>query len=106
VKSGENNGLGSPQNSWVHFVPGLLRFLDLPDVTALAALRLLLVQQCSSDALFPLAGMQDAVAQIAVGYKKASVRVRFSGRFDDVPHLFSRAMQEEAFAWLDRHLKG
>jgi dienelactone hydrolase len=93
-------------HSWVHFVPGLHRFLDLPDVAALAAPRPLLVQQCSQDALFPPDGMKDAVAQIAAAYEKAGVRERFSGRFYDVPHVFSRVMQEEAFAWLDRHLKG
>jgi dienelactone hydrolase len=92
-------------HSWVHFVPGLHRFLDLPDVAALTAPRPLLVQQCSQDALFPPAGMKDTVNQIAAAYEKAGVRERFSGRFYDVPHQFSRAMQEEAFAWLDRHLK-
>jgi hypothetical protein len=25
--------------------------------------------------------------------------------FYDVPHRFTRAMQDEAFAWLDRHLR-
>jgi hypothetical protein len=93
-------------HSWVHFVPGLHRFLDLADVAALAAPRPLLVQPCRQDALFPPAGMKDAVAQIAAAYAKADVRDRFSGRFYDVPQLFSRAMQEEAFAWLDRQLKG
>jgi hypothetical protein len=27
-------------------------------------------------------------------------------RFYDEPHRFTVAMQDEAFAWLDRHLKG
>src|SRR5437660_8401880 len=36
-------------HSWVHFLPGLHRYLDLPDVAALAAPRALLVQQCSQD---------------------------------------------------------
>jgi dienelactone hydrolase len=91
-------------HSWVHFLPGLHRHLDLPDVVTLAAPRAVLVQQCSRDGLFPLAGMKAGVARIAEVYKQAGAEERFAGRFYDVPHKFTRAMQEEAFRWLDRHL--
>jgi dienelactone hydrolase len=93
-------------HSWVHFLPGLHRFLDLPDLVALAAPRPLLVQQCSQDGLFPLAGMKAAVRQIAAVYDKAGVKQQFSGRFYNVPHRFTKSMQEEAFEWFDQHLKG
>jgi dienelactone hydrolase len=92
-------------HSWVHFVPGLQRYLDLPDVMSLHAPQPLLVQQCSQDRLFPLAGMRDAVEQIGAAYAKAGVRQHFTGRFYDAPHLFSRPMQDEAFDWLDRQLR-
>ncbi len=91
-------------HSWVHFLPGLHRYLDWPDVAALAAPRPLLVQQCARDRLFPLAGMKDAVKKIALVYDRARAKEQFSGRFYDVPHRFTRAMQDDAFAWLDRHL--
>jgi dienelactone hydrolase len=91
-------------HSWVHFLPGLHRYLDWPDVAGLAAPRPLLVQQCARDKLFPLVGMKDAVKKIASVYQNARAKERFSGRFYDVPHQFSRAMQDDAFAWLDRHL--
>lgn len=92
-------------HSFVHFVPHLHRWLDLPDVVSMMAPKPLLVQQCSQDALFPLAGMQQAITKIAAVYKKAGVPNQFTGRFYDVPHLFTRAMQDEAFDWFDRHLK-
>jgi hypothetical protein len=91
-------------HSWVHYLPGLHRFLDLPDVASLTAPRHLLVQQCSQDRLFPPAGMQEAVEKIAAVYEKAGVGDRFSGRFYDAPHRFTIAMQDEAFAWLDEQL--
>jgi dienelactone hydrolase len=91
-------------HSWVHFLPGLHAALDLPDVAALAAPRALLVQQCSRDRLFPLAGMKEAVEKIAAAYRKAGASKQFAGRFHDVPHQFTRAMQDEAFVWLDEHL--
>lgn len=92
-------------HSWVHFVPAMHRWLDWPDVASMAAPRPLLVQQCRQDGLFPLAGMEAAVEQIAAAYTKAKVREQFTGRFYDVPHRFDVAMQDDAFVWLDRHLK-
>ena len=65
-----------------------------------------MVQQCKQDKLFPLAGMEAAVEKIASVYRKAGVPDRFNGRFYDVPHRFSLAMQDDAAAFFDRHLKG
>lgn len=92
-------------HSFVHFLPGLHRLMDLPDLAALAAPRGLLVQQCRRDKLFPPEGMEEAVARIAEVYKAADHEGQFEGRFYDEPHRFTRRMQDEAFAWLDRHLK-
>jgi hypothetical protein len=91
-------------HSWVHFLPGLHRGMDLPDVASLAAPRALLVQQCSQDRLFPPAGMKEAVEKIAAVYEKAGVKGKFRGDFHDVPHRFTRKMQDEAFDWFDRQL--
>jgi dienelactone hydrolase len=91
-------------HSWVHFLPELHRYLDWPDLASLAAPRALLVQQCAQDRLFPLAGMRAAVERIGAVYAKAGVKGQFSGRFYDEPHRWTRAMQDEAFAWLDQQL--
>ena len=64
----------------------------------------LLVQQCLRDTLFPLEGMQGAVDTLTRVYAKAGIAERFRGSFHDEPHSFGRAMQEEAFAWLERWL--
>jgi dienelactone hydrolase len=93
-------------HSFVHFVPGLHRCLDLPDVVALRAPRPLLVLQCRRDGLFPLAGMEEAVRKLAAIYEKAGAPANFTSRFHDVPHIFDVEMQEVAFAWFDQRLKG
>lgn len=93
-------------HSWVHFVPQLHRYLDLPDVVSMMAPKPLLVQQCAQDALFPPAGMKESVDKIAKVYDKAGVKDKFTGRFYDVPHMFTRGMQDEAFDWLDKQLTG
>ena len=92
-------------HSFVHFIPSLHHDLDLPDVVALRTPRPLFVLQCRQDGLFPLEGMEQALAKIGAIYEKAGARDRFAGRFYNVPHRFDVAMQEDAFAWLDRYLK-
>ena len=65
-----------------------------------------MVQQCTRDKLFPLAGMEAAIEKIAAVYRKVGVAERFTGRFYDVPHRFSLAMQDDAARFFDQHLKG
>ena len=69
---------------------------------SLAAPRALLVQQCSQDKLFPEIGMKESVEKVAAVYEKAGAKGQFDGRFYDEPHRFTRAMQDDAFAWFDR----
>jgi dienelactone hydrolase len=92
-------------HSFIHFLPGLARFLDLPDVIGCLVPKPLLVQQCSKDALYPMEGMKEALKKIEAIYAKAGASSKFQGQFYDQPHIFSLKMQEEAFDWLDRWLK-
>ncbi|MFO0796337.1 MAG: hypothetical protein U0804_02605 [Gemmataceae bacterium] len=92
-------------HSFVHFLPGLHRLMDFPDLAALAAPRVLLVEQCRQDRLFPPEGMTAAVDRIAEAYAAAQCPAHSEGRVYEEPHRFTRAMQDDAFAWLDRHLK-
>ncbi|MDB5390152.1 MAG: putative dienelactone hydrolase [Planctomycetaceae bacterium] len=92
-------------HSWIHFLPGLHRLMDFPELVSLTAPRALFVQQCSQDRLFPLAGMQSSVQRIAELYESAGSRDQFLGRFYDEPHHWTIAMQDEAFAWLDDKLQ-
>ncbi len=91
-------------HSWIHFLPGLHRLMDLPELVSLTAPRALFVQQCSQDRLFPLAGMQSSVQRIAELYQAAGSPNQFLGRFYDEPHRWTIAMQDEAFSWLDEKL--
>lgn len=92
-------------HSFVHFVPGLHRQMDLPDVAGLRAGKPLMVLQCRGDALFPPEGMQASINKIGAVYAKAGAREIFAARFYDGPHRFDVTMQEDAFAWLDQWLK-
>lgn len=92
------------RHTWMAWTPGLRASLDLPDAAALTAPGALLVQQASRDTLFPMAGMRAAVERLQAIYAKAGLAGRFRGTFHDAPHSFTPAMQDEAFAWLERWL--
>ena len=81
-------------------IPGLYRYLDLPDLAALIAPRSLLVINGSRDALFPLEGVDKAFRKIEACFKKAGAPERQRCRLYDAPHQFNRAMQAEAWDWL------
>ena len=48
--------------------------------------------------------MKESVEKIAAVYEQAGVKDEFTGLFYDVPHRFTRQMQDDAFAWFDRQL--
>jgi dienelactone hydrolase len=85
---------------------GLHAHLDHPDVAALGAPdAAIFVQNCRRDGLFTLAGMQLAVEKIERVYQALNRRDFFRAELYDVPHSFDVKMQEDAFDWLDRHLR-
>jgi dienelactone hydrolase len=91
-------------HSFIHFLPGMAHYLDLPDLIGCMVPKPLMVQYCAQDALYPLDGMKEADQKIEQIYSKADASEKYKGRFYDLPHVFSQAMQEEAFDWLDRWL--
>ena len=91
---------------FMKIIPGMYQYMDLPDIVSMNVPGGLMVINGTKDGLFPLDGVKDAFAKIGKVYAKAGVPERFQGVFYDGPHEFNRAMQEKAFAWLDRWLRG
>ena len=85
-------------------IPGLYRYLDLPDLAALIAPRSLLVISGSKDSLFPPDGVEKAFRKIEACFHKASAVDRQRCRLYDAPHQFNLEMQAEAWEWLEAHL--
>ena len=86
-------------------VPGLYKYMDLPDVASMNVPGGLMVIYGTQDRLFPPDGVYASFEKIAAVYKKAGVPDRFQGVAYDGPHEFNAEMQQKAFAWLDRWLK-
>ena len=86
-------------------VPGLYKYMDLPDVASMLAPGGLMAIHGTKDGLFTNEGVQAAFDKIAKVYAKAGAPERFQGVTYDGPHEFNAAMQDKAFAWLDRWLR-
>ena len=83
-------------------IPGLYRYLDLPDLAALIAPRAVLVINGSRDPLFAPNGVEAAFTKIGRCYRKAGARDRQRCRLYDAPHQFNLEMQAEAWEWIRR----
>lgn len=86
----------------VFHIPGLYRYLDLPDFSALIAPRPLMLINGSQDRLFQQEGLRAAYAKIERIYRKANVADRQRCLIYDAPHQFNAEMQTEAWRWLKK----
>jgi dienelactone hydrolase len=86
-------------------IPGMYKYMDLPDIVSMTCPGGLMVINGTQDGLFPLDGVHAAFDKMGKVYAKAGVPEKFEGVFYDGPHEFNTEMQEKAFAWLDRWLR-
>lgn len=93
-------------HTWMTYVPLLPNELDFPEVLGLRVPLPTLVLNDSEDTLYTLPEMKRAENILQEVYKKAGAQDRFKCSFYPGPHKFDAAMQQEAFAWFDRWLKG
>ncbi len=93
-------------HTWMTYIPILPNYLDFPEVYGLRVPRPTMVLNNRQDELFTLPEMERADAILQEVFAKAGAAERYRGSFYDGPHKFDREMQEEAFGWMDRWLKG
>lgn len=84
-----------------NWVPGLLTYLDYPDIAALIAPRPLLFENGRNDPLYPLEGVREAFAQVREVYKKLGAEDKIDIDLFEGQHSFSG---RKAFQWLTRWL--
>ncbi len=48
--------------------------------------------------------MKVSVEKIPAVFDRAGAPGKFTGRFYDAPHHYTRQMQDDAFTWFDRQL--
>ncbi|KUM36611.1 acetyl esterase [Arthrobacter sp. EpRS71] len=82
-------------HSWLLHSPGLARLGEWPDLAIRSTAERVLVQYALADPLFPEQGMRDAHQHLL-----QDMPDRYTGSFWQEPHVFTRAMQDEAAAFL------
>ncbi len=92
-------------HTWMFHVPHLPALMDLPDVASLHGPSPLLVQGDRDDALWTLAGQEQADEKLRKIYARMGAAERYRGLFYPGPHKFDLPMQRDAFDWFERWLK-
>lgn len=91
---------GSSSFQMMH--PGLLRWLDYPDVASLAAPKPALFFAGATDKLFPVTSVREAYAKMARVWQAWGAADGFEAIVRPGGHEFPREVQDYAYDWLDR----
>lgn len=94
------------QSAFAMLHPYVMRYLDYPDVAALAAPKPMLFYAGEQDALFPVASAQEAFAKMHAVWSAFGAADRLQTRFWPLGHVFVTEQQEAAFDWLDAQWTG
>ncbi|OXM87132.1 dienelactone hydrolase family protein [Paenibacillus rigui] len=85
-----------------NYIPGILRYAEMPDLIGLTAPRALFIEAGERDQLFPLHGTKKALAKLEQVYTAAGVPDQLAS------HLFPGGHEvcgEQSYAWLERQLQ-
>ncbi|MCD6307496.1 MAG: hypothetical protein J7M24_00725 [Candidatus Latescibacteria bacterium] len=93
-------------HTWMTYVPILPNELDFPEILGLRAPLPTMVLNDSDDFLYTLPEMRRADGILREVFGKAGAADRYRCSYYPGEHKFDAAMQEEAFDWFDRWLKG
>ncbi len=86
------------------YVPGILKWGDMPDVVSLIAPRPLLVLNGEKDAIFPIEGARQVMARAGMLYRRLGEPDALELFISPQGHEFTDEMRQRAYHWLDRWL--
>lgn len=99
------NNLTRGQSAYPTTHPGLMNYLDTPDLASLACPKPMLFYNEKDDHLFPVSAVEIAYSKLREVWKSQNAEDKLVTKFWPVKHEFSLAMQDEAFQWLDRFMQ-
>jgi dienelactone hydrolase len=100
MTAGNNQTKGQSAYTMTH--PGLANYLDYPDVASIACPKPMLFYAGRRDGLFPVPSVEEAFATMHRIWESRGAGAHLETKLWDEPHVFTRQMQDGAFAWLDR----
>ena len=93
-------------HTWMLYVPLLPRELDFPEILGLRVPAPTMVQNTTEDTLFTLEDVRESEKMLREVFAKAGGEENLAFNLYGGPHKFDVPMQEDAFDFLDRHLRG
>lgn len=106
---GTADGLMVPGNNqlrggsaWTMTHPGLMRYLDYPDVASLAAPKPMLIYAGEKDTLFPLDSVNAAFGKMSKVWGAWKAGDKFESKIWAGGHVFEAPQQDYAYDWLDK----
>jgi len=93
-------------HTWMMYIPGLSTLMDFTDLYSLHGAKPTMVLYDTDDPLYTPKGQEDADSRLRAIYMKMGVPELYHGQFFPGPHKFDVKMQEIAFDWFDKWLKG
>lgn len=89
-------------SAWQMLHPGVLHYLDYPDVASLAAPKPMLVFAGEKDTLFPLDSFRAAADKMARVWNAWKAGDKFETKIWSGGHVFEAPEQDYAYDWLDK----
>lgn len=95
------------QSSFTMLHPGLANYLDYPDVASISAPKPALFFDGEEDGLFPAESVQDAFDKMEKVWVSQNAGDKFKAKlWPGLGHTCVKEMQDEAYEWMDKWLKG
>lgn len=89
-------------SAWQMLHPGLLHYLDYPDVASLAAPKPMLIYAGEKDTLFPLDSVNAAFGKMSKVWGAWKAADKFESKIWAGGHVFEAPQQDYAYDWLDK----
>jgi dienelactone hydrolase len=86
------------------YVPGILKWGDIPEIVSLIAPRPLLILNGEQDWRFPIQGARDVVARAGMLYRRLGAANALELFTSPKSHEFTDEMRQRAYHWFDRWL--
>ena len=98
----EGNNSTRGQSSFTMTHPGLVNYLDYPDVAAIACPKPVLLYNGVKDHLFPPEDVKKVYAKMRKYWESQNASDKLETRIWNAKHEFTAEMQKAAFEWLNR----
>lgn len=85
-----------------NYIPGILKYAELPDIIGLIAPRPLFIESGKEDPIFPIKGVKNAYKKIKEIYKYIGAEKRLEKHFFEGGH---QVYGERSYQWLEKWLK-